>query len=84
MAGWWPFSPAAVPAAEASLVVTSLPSAAALGEVLAGLTAGSLPRAGQGGGLIVVETSTLAPEDKEGAAAVPRLLRWRTARRTAR
>ncbi len=56
-------SPAAV-AAEASLVVTSLPSAAALGEVLAGLTAGS-PAGGQGGGLIVVETSTLAPEDKE-------------------
>jgi len=54
-------SPAEV-AANTSLIVTSLPSAAALAEVLRGsqgLAARPVP------GLTVIETSTLAPEEKE-------------------
>jgi 3-hydroxyisobutyrate dehydrogenase-like beta-hydroxyacid dehydrogenase len=51
-------SPAEI-AARTSLVVTSLPSAGALTKVLRGLAA----RAALG--LTVIETSTLAPEDKE-------------------
>ena len=54
-------SPAEI-AARASLVVTSLPSAAALGQVLHGPD-GLAARAALG--LTVIETSTLAPEDKE-------------------
>jgi 3-hydroxyisobutyrate dehydrogenase-like beta-hydroxyacid dehydrogenase len=57
-------SPADV-AAQASVIVTSLPSAGALRAVLAG---------GQGlggcSGLTVIETSTLAPHDKEAARQV--------------
>ncbi|HEY2128106.1 MAG TPA: NAD(P)-dependent oxidoreductase [Streptosporangiaceae bacterium] len=65
-------SPAEV-AASAGLVVTSLPSAAALAEVLDGLAAGAAEAAGSAGaagagagtdGLIVLETSTLALADK--------------------
>lgn len=59
-------SPAEV-AASAGLVVTSLPSAAALAEVLDGLAAGAAGAAGAGAGtdgLIVLETSTLALADK--------------------
>jgi len=65
-------SPAEV-AASAGLVVTSLPSAAALAEVLDGLAAGAAEAAGGAGaagagagtdGLIVLETSTLALADK--------------------
>lgn len=59
-------SPAEV-AASARLVVTSLPSAAALAEVLDGLAAGAAGAAGAGAGtdgLIVLETSTLTLADK--------------------
>ncbi len=54
-------SPAEV-AASATLVVTSLPSAAALAEVLDGLASGASGAAA--GGLIVLDTSTLALADK--------------------
>ena len=64
-------SPAEV-AAAASLVVTSLPSAAALAGVLGGpggLTAGAAGAAGTGG-LVVLETSTLPLADKEAGQRV--------------
>jgi L-threonate 2-dehydrogenase len=53
-------SPAEV-AAGAEIVVTSLPSAAALPDVLDGLRGGARP------GLVVVETSTLSPQVKRDA-----------------
>lgn len=58
-------SPAEV-AAAAGLVVTSLPSAAALAEVLGGLAEGAAARAEGAGadGLIVLDTSTLTLADK--------------------
>jgi len=55
--------PAAV-AAEAGLVVTSLPSPAALAEVVRGRDGLA---AGNPAGRIIIETSTLAPADKEAA-----------------
>ena len=56
-------SPAAV-AAEAGLVVTSLPSPAALAEVVRGRDGLA---AGNPAGRIIIETSTLDPADKEAA-----------------
>jgi L-threonate 2-dehydrogenase len=53
-------------AAAASLVVTSLPSAAALAGVLGGLAAGMAAT----GGLVVLETSTLPLADKEAGQRV--------------
>ena len=54
-------------AAEAGLVVTSLPSPAALAEVAGGRDGLA---AGHPAGRIVIETSTLAPADKEAARQV--------------
>ncbi len=56
-------SPAQV-AASAGLVVTSLPSAGALAEVLDGLAEGAARAAAGPDGLIVLDTSTLALADK--------------------
>jgi 3-hydroxyisobutyrate dehydrogenase-like beta-hydroxyacid dehydrogenase len=65
-------SPAEV-AASARLVVTSLPSAGALAQVLDGLAAGAVAPDGAGGapdGLIVLETSTLTLADKAAGQRV--------------
>jgi 3-hydroxyisobutyrate dehydrogenase-like beta-hydroxyacid dehydrogenase len=65
-------SPAEV-AASARLVVTSLPSARALAQVLDGLAAGAVAPDGAGGasdGLIVLETSTLTLADKAAGQRV--------------
>ena len=54
---------AAALAADADIIITSLPSLAALDDVLTHIISADKP------GQIVIECSTLAPEDKEAAAA---------------
>ena len=61
--GLAPAADAAALAADAGIIITSLPSLAALDDVLTHIISVDKP------GQIVIECSTLAPEDKEAAAA---------------